>query len=247
MSEQHVVDVPIYVALDVENRRQAFELLEKLGDACRYVKVGLELYLAEGPALVEALVARELSVFLDLKLFDIPNTVAGAVKSVASLGVDMLTIHTLGGATMLEAAAEAASSRALHALSGKPLRLLGVTLLTSVDDAGIRQMGLSDDPLSAHVLRLAGTAHDAALHGVVCSGHEVAMVKTRYPALSALVPGIRLGGESKDDQARVVTPGYAVAHGADYLVVGRPITRAPDPHEALLAFLQNLKGGSQDV
>ncbi len=241
MSEQHVVDVPIYVALDVENRRRAFELLEKLGDACRCVKVGLELYLAEGPAIVDALVARGLSVFLDLKLFDIPNTVAGAVRSVASLGVDLLTIHTLGGAAMLEAAAVAAAG----ARSAKPLRLLGVTLLTSVDDTGLRQMGLVDEPLSSHVLRLAGFARDASFHGVVCSGHEAALIKARYTSLAALVPGIRLSDETADDQARVATPAFAVAQGADYLVVGRPITRAPDPRQALLLFQQALKGGTK--
>ena len=213
--------IPI-VALDVPTAADALSLVERLGDACRFYKVGLELFVAGGPEVVRTLRLAGVDVFLDLKLHDIPNTVAGAVRSAARLDVRLLTVHTGGGAAMLSAAAEAAS--------GTGCALLGVTVLTSIEAP------------EGEVLRLAGLAAEAGLHGVVCSGREAAAVRSRYgPGLATLVPGIRPGGVGAHDQARVVTPAQAAEAGATYVVLGRAVTQAPDPVQALAGIAAELR------
>jgi orotidine-5'-phosphate decarboxylase len=213
--------VPI-VALDVPTAGAALALVDRLGDACRFYKVGLELFVAAGPPIVGALRARGLDVFLDLKLHDIPNTVAGAVRSAAGLGVRLLTVHTSGGSAMLSAAAQAAEETGCG--------ILGVTVLTSLEAP------------ESEVLRLAALAADAGLHGVVCSGREAAAVRARWPDdLATLVPGIRPGGVASHDQARVVTPRQAAEAGATYVVLGRAVTQAAEPREALRAIEAELR------
>jgi orotidine-5'-phosphate decarboxylase len=213
--------VPI-VALDVPTADAALALVDRLGDACGFYKVGLELFVAAGPAIVETLRARGVDVFLDLKLHDIPNTVAGAVRSAAGLGARLLTVHTSGGAAMLAAAADAAA--------GSGCGILGVTVLTSLEAP------------EGEVLRLAALAADAGLHGVVCSGREAAAVRARWPVdLATLVPGIRPGGAATHDQARVVTPRQAAEAGATYVVLGRAVTQAAEPREALRAIARELR------
>jgi orotidine-5'-phosphate decarboxylase len=213
--------VPI-VALDVPSAAAALALVDRLGDACGFYKVGLELFVAAGPPIVETLRARGLDVFLDLKLHDIPNTVGGAVRSAAGLGARLLTVHTSGGPAMLAAAADAAR--------GTGCEILGVTVLTSIEAP------------ESEVLRLAALAADAGLHGVVCSGREAAAVRARWPDdLATLVPGIRPGGAATHDQARVVTPRQAAEAGATYVVLGRAVTQAAAPREALRAITEELR------
>ena len=217
--------IPI-VALDRPDAAAALAIVDSLGDACRFYKVGLELFVAEGPPIVEALRARGADVFLDLKLHDIPNTVAGAVRSALRLDVRLLTVHTSGGASMLSAAAEAAE--------GSDCGLLGVTVLTSVDTA------------PDEVLRLAALAADGGLHGVVCSGREAAAVRQWWGGrLATLVPGIRPPGISRDDQARVATPREAAEAGATYVVIGRAVTAEQDPRAAYEAISAELRDGAQ--
>lgn len=218
--------IPI-LALDVPNAEQAFMLVDRVPRA-EFVKVGLQLYTAEGPAIVRQLRARGRRVFLDLKLHDIPNTVAGAVDSASKLGVDLLTVHASGGDAMLAAAAEAAS-RALE-----PVRLLAVTVLTSFDAEGLgRAWGRSDLEVEREVVRLALLARDAGIPGVVASVREVEPIRTAVgEALQILTPGIRLAGDATGDQARVATPAEAVRLGSDFLVIGRTVSAAPDPAAA---------------
>lgn len=215
------------VALDVPNGAQARLLVGRLGDACDFYKVGSELFTAEGPRVVEWLRSEGKEVFLDLKLHDIPNTVRGAARAAAALDVSLLTVHAAGGPAMLEAAVEGAGDRA---------GVMAVTVLTSLGSAelsGVRGGARPIEAVEQEVLRLAGVAADAGLHGVVCAGSEVQLVRRRFGnQLALLVPGIRLTGSPADDQARAVTPSDAVRAGADYLVLGRTVTSAPDPGAA---------------
>ncbi|CAN5468776.1 orotidine-5'-phosphate decarboxylase [soil metagenome] len=229
------MSIPI-VALDVATKRAALAIAEELGDSCRFYKVGSELFTAEGPAIVRALVDDLGSdVFLDLKFHDIPNTVAGAVRSAAALGVRLVTVHASGGTAMLCAAQDA---------SGGRCGLLGVTVLTSFDSAGLaRSWGRGGLTLELEVLRLAADAAAAGLHGVVCSGAEVGRISTAHPELALLVPGIRLAGGEAHDQQRVVSPWAAQASGARYLVLGRAVTAAPDRRAAMGQVLAELSGG----
>jgi orotidine-5'-phosphate decarboxylase len=220
------------IALDVPSLAAARELLARLGPRADYVKVGLELFTAEGPKVVEALRKDGRRVFLDLKLHDIPNTVRGAARSAASMGVNLLTAHGYGGAAMVDAAVEG---------GGKDTGILVVTVLTSFDTKTIGiALGRDVPELGAEVLRLAHVAEMAGAHGVVCSGHEVRAVKTTFPKLAPLVPGIRLEGGAVHDQARIATPRTAAADGAKYLVIGRVVTAASDPAGALEAVLAQL-------
>jgi orotidine-5'-phosphate decarboxylase len=197
------------------------------------VKVGLELYTAEGPRVVEWLHGQGKRVFLDLKLHDIPNTVKGASRSAASMGVSLLTVHGYGGAAMVEAAVEGA---------GEDTGILVVTVLTSFDARTLGvALGRPVEEMGAEVTRLAAVASVARAHGVVCSGHEVAAVRSSYPALRPLVPGIRLEGGAAHDQSRVTTPQRATADGAAYLVLGRAVTAADDPPAVLDAVLSSLR------
>ncbi len=221
----------VIVALDLPRAKDALVLLDRL-PAARWVKVGPVLLTREGSAFARELVGRGLSVFLDLKWHDIPNTVAGAVTAARELGVAMATVHTLGGREMLEAAAVA---------SGGDVGLVGVTVLTSHSAAGYAQAVGRSQPieLDAEVLRLAGAARDAGLRGIVCSPHEVTAVRERLgPDAWIVVPGIRRRTDAHGDQARVATAKDAVLHGATHLVVGRPILQAPDPAAAFREFVE---------
>ncbi|HKH91678.1 MAG TPA: orotidine-5'-phosphate decarboxylase [Gemmatimonadaceae bacterium] len=227
------------VALDLPSADAALSLARALGDRCRFYKVGCELFTATGPSIVHALrdeIGAE--VFLDLKFHDIPNTVAGAVRSAARLGARLTTVHASGGTPMLEAARKAAWDAA-----GDACGVLGVTALTSLDRTVLAAAWGRTDGLDMEreVLRLAGLAADAGLHGIVCSGAEVGAVRSRYgDRLAPLVPGIRLEGGEVHDQQRVMTPAAAQAAGARYLVLGRAVTDAQDPAKAMERALAEL-------
>lgn len=225
----------VIVALDVADRQAALELVDRLDHLIQWFKIGLQLYLAEGNSIVEAMRAKGYSVFLDLKLHDIPNTIAGAVRSAAATGAEMLTVHAAGGPAMLAAAQEAAAGVAV------PPRLLAVTVLTSMDQAQLQAIGVSGTP-GEQVMRLAGMAHGAGVRGFVASAEEVAAMRTAFPDATLVIPGIRPAGAAVGDQKRVATPVAAIADGADYLVIGRPITQAADPAAAAQAILDEIKG-----
>ena len=214
------------IALDVPNGADAEALLARLGPGADFVKIGSELFTAEGPAIVRRARAESRDVFLDLKWHDIPNTVRNAARIAAALGARLVTVHAAGGRAMLEAAVEGA---------GPGCGVLAVTVLTSLDLESLSESaGRPIAHVEEEVLRLAELARRAGAHGIVCSGIEAAAVRAAYGnTLRILVPGIRLAGGSKHDQARVVTPQAAVAAGATYLVLGRAITAATDPREVL--------------
>jgi orotidine-5'-phosphate decarboxylase len=220
----------LILALDVPHGAAALGLLDRLPDV-RWVKVGPVLMTREGPEFVRELVGRSLQVFLDLKWHDIPNTVAEAVAGARELGVAMATLHTVGGAAMMQAATAAA---------GGALALVGVTVLTSHDAASYgRAVGRDDVDLDSEVLRLASEARRAGLAGVVCSPREVALVRDRLGGgVRIVVPGIRRRSDAGDDQARVATAADAAAAGATHLVVGRPVVQAADPAAAFGEFLE---------
>lgn len=221
---------PIFVALDVPDARAARALVSRLGPGLDRVKVGLELYTREGPALVGWLREQGLRVFLDLKLHDIPRTVGSAARAAASLEVEFLTLHASGGRRMLEAAVEAT-----HARSTGP-RLLAVTLLTSLSGAEVGEAwGRTPDPdPEAEVLRLASLARHAGVHGVVASPREAPALRALLgPEPAIVTPGIRFAEGEAHDQVRIATPGAAARSGASHLVVGRAVTHAPDPAQAL--------------
>lgn len=225
----------LIVALDFPSAQDAFELVARLEGSCHWFKVGLELYLATGNSVIEALLKRGHSVFLDLKLHDIPNTVAGAVRSVASLGAGLLTVHASGGPAMLAAAQEAAAS-----IPGAP-KLLAVTVLTSMDQFQLAATGISQAP-SSQVLILGRMAAAAGIPNFVCSPEELSALRPVAGQAGVLVaPGIRPAGADIGDQKRIATPASAIAAGADYLVVGRPITRARDPRAAAQEILDEIE------
>lgn len=216
----------VIVALDYPDCYSALSMVDRLDPTLCRLKVGKELFTRCGPDIVRELVNRNFSVFLDLKYHDIPNTVAGACKAAADLGVWMLNVHALGGRAMLEAAREALP------VSDSPL-LIAVTLLTSSGPRELELLGISQTPLEL-VQRLAALAAQAGLDGVVCSAHEAEMLNQQQGEDFVLVtPGIRLDGAVRDDQLRIMTPALAIAQGAHYLVIGRPVTQAADPVETL--------------
>lgn len=226
----------LIVALDVPNAAAAEELAGRLEDSCRWFKVGLELFTAAGPAVVETLTARGYSVFLDLKFHDIPNTVAGAVRSAAGLGARMMTLHAAGGPAMLRAAREALEG------AENPPQLLAVTVLTSIDAAQMKAVGVGRTP-AEQVELLAKMGLEAGMTGFVCSPQEVAAVRAIAGSEGVLVvPGIRPAGDNAGDQKRIATPADALRAGASYLVVGRPIAQAPEPAEAAEAILKEMAG-----
>jgi orotidine-5'-phosphate decarboxylase len=228
----------IIVALDVQTKEEGFALVSRLKDA-RTFKVGLELFTAEGPALFRKLKSLRKDIFLDLKLHDIPNTVAGAVRSAFKHGVQMMTIHTSGGREMMVRAAEAARAAAEAGHGPKPL-LLGVTVLTSLKGPDLEEVGVGA-AVASQVLRLAGLAKAAGMDGVVCSPQEIEILRKEYGReLVIVTPGIRPVWAAAQDQKRIMTPAEAVAKGADYLVIGRPITAAPSPNEAFLQVVEEL-------
>jgi orotidine-5'-phosphate decarboxylase len=223
----------LIVALDFGSAAQALELVDRLDGSCRWFKVGMELFYAAGTGLIETLRERDFKIFLDLKLHDIPNTVAGAVRSVTSAGAALLTVHAGGGEAMMAAAAEAANA------PGAP-RLLAVTVLTSMDAGQLAGVGVMDTP-AAQVLRLARLAKLSGINGMVSSAAEIEMLRDDLgPETLLVIPGIRSAGDDLGDQRRVATPGSAIQRGASQLVVGRPITRAVDPAGAARAFLDEI-------
>lgn len=223
---------PVIVALDYASAREARALYEQLDATKCGVKIGKELFCAEGPAFVRELVAQRFRVFLDLKFHDIPNTVAAACRVASDLGVWMLNVHACGGEAMMRAARSAVPR-------GGPL-LIGVTVLTSINAVELAAVGFNETPETL-VLRLARLAQQTGLDGVVCSAQEAALLRASVASPFCLVtPGIRLEAGT-DDQQRTVTPSAARAAGADYLVIGRPITRAPRPMEALETILKQLE------
>jgi orotidine-5'-phosphate decarboxylase len=228
----------LIVALDVPSAAEAASLVNQLERTCQWFKVGLELFVAAGPAILEPIVARGHSVFLDLKFCDIPNTVAGAVRSAASLGARLITLHAAGGPAMLEAA-----QNALANLSNPP-QLLAVTVLTSMDQAQLGSIGLSRSP-AEQVELLARMGLAAGIKGFVCSPQEVAILRALTgPDGVLVIPGIRPAGAHTNnaigDQKRIATPADALRSGASYLVVGRPITQAKDPADAAEAILAEM-------
>jgi orotidine-5'-phosphate decarboxylase len=223
-------DPKIIVALDYPQAPPALDLAARLEPALCRLKVGKELFTAEGPQLVERLMRRGFEVFLDLKFHDIPNTAAQACKAAAALGVWMVNVHALGGRKMMEAACEAVAQAA------RPPKLVAVTVLTSMAQGDLAEIGIAATPAEM-VLRLAVLARDSGLGGVVCSAQEAALLRRECGNEFCLVtPGIRPADAAADDQSRIMTPRAALENGASYLVIGRPITRAADP----LSALQNI-------
>ena len=223
----------LIVALDFPDASAALACADKLAGSVSWFKVGLELYLGAGDSIVSELKRRGHRVFLDLKLHDIPNTAASAVRSLARLEPDLLTVHAAGGRAMLTAAAEAARSLP------HPPRLLAVTVLTSMDTAALAETGVSASPVE-QVLRLARLAAECGLDGMVCSPAEAAALHSALPKALLVTPGIRPAGADAGDQKRIATPQFALAAGASKLVIGRPITAAADPKAAAQAILSDM-------
>lgn len=231
-----MTDSKIIVALDYADAASAQALVARLDPALCKLKVGKELFTTAGPAFVESLVKQQYDVFLDLKFHDIPNTVAKACQAAANLGVWMLNVHASGGLPMMQAAQEGLDK----AFGAKAPLLIAVTVLTSMDEPTLHTLGIQRS-LSDHVLALATLTQQAGLQGVVCSAQEAAMLKQALGATFCLVtPGIRPVDASQDDQTRIVTPQEAIALGSHYLVIGRPITQAPDPIVALNTIIKNI-------
>jgi orotidine-5'-phosphate decarboxylase len=237
--------VPI-VALDFGTLDQAMAVVDELGDLCRFYKVGSELFTAAGPAAVAELRGAGCDVMLDLKLHDIPNTVARAVASARRLGVNILTVHAAGGSAMLRVAADVAAGRAVLDLAadagGSACRIFAVTVLTSLDSRSLERVwGRDGVEVDAEVLRLATMAREAGVAGVVASGLEGEALKAALgPDFQVLVPGVRLAGSDAGDQSRVVTPAEARRLGADYVVLGRTVTAAADRRAAMARVLDDL-------
>jgi len=251
----------LIVALDVPDRSAALRLVEQLSEVITAFKVGNQLFTAEGPGLVREIVAAGLDVFLDLKFHDIPNTVAGAVTSASRLGVSMLNVHGLGGTEMMRAAAAAAAGFGVRPRAASPgaarqerdgeaaggdkewrAAVLAVTVLTSMDRRALFEVGISQDPVNQAVL-LAGLARQAGLDGVVASPQEVGPIRKHIDGADFLIvtPGVRPAGSAAGDQKRVGSPSQAIRDGADYIVIGRPITASPDPRASAERIIQEIQ------
>lgn len=227
-------DPKIIIALDYADTQPALELVARLEPAMCRLKVGLELFTTARFQLIEQLMQRGFEIFLDLKFHDIPNTAAQACKAAAELGVWMVNVHALGGRKMMEAAREAMS------LYTQPPKLIAVTVLTSMAQEDLADLGIVTTPAEM-VLRLAKLARDSGLDGVVCSAREAALLRQHCGSEFCLVtPGIRLADAAADDQSRVMTPCAALGQGADYLVIGRPVTRAADPLQVLQSIIKQI-------
>jgi orotidine-5'-phosphate decarboxylase len=221
----------IIVALDVPTKVAALDLVDQLREQISFFKIGLQLYTAEGPEIVRAVLSTGAKVWLDLKLHDIPNTVARAVDSASNLGVQMLTIHLSGGSEMICAATAARADNLL---------ILGVTVLTSATEQTLREIGIADK-VDDQVLRLAKLGVDAEIDGIVASPHEIKALRHEFgDEIKIAVPGIRPARSEAGDQKRVMTPRQALDAGADYLVIGRPITTHPNPREAVAKILAEI-------
>jgi orotidine-5'-phosphate decarboxylase len=221
---------PLFVAIDTPDLDRAIAIAQAVRGAAGGVKLGLEFFAAQGPAGVKAVAELGLPVFLDLKLHDIPNTVANAIAALAPLELAILTVHAAGGRAML-AAAKAAAPAAT--------KVVAVTLLTSLDSGDLSDLGIEHSP-AKQVARLAWMARDSGIDGIVCSGEEVAAARSAWPGGFLIVPGVRPAGADLADQKRVVTPQQALERGASALVIGRPITGAPDPGQAAMDIAAGL-------
>jgi orotidine-5'-phosphate decarboxylase len=231
----------LILVLDAPSPREVTPTLKRLAGTVRWVKIGLEMFTASGPDCVREIAGLGFEVFLDLKLHDIPNTVARAVESVSRLPIGMLTLHTAGGREMMAWAVRAQQQ------SAPGLRLLGVTVLTSMGGTELNETGVAGTA-EHQVVRLGRLAADAGLRGLVCSPREIAPLRASLPSEMTLVtPGIRPRGAAADDQTRVMTPAEAARAGASFIVVGRPIFKAPDPAEAARTILVELGGQVAEV
>jgi orotidine-5'-phosphate decarboxylase len=233
-----------FCAVDTVDIGVAARLVDQLKGAVGGIKLGLEFFAAHGPDMVRRMVGRQTRLFLDLKLHDIPNTVAGAVRAVAPLQPDLLTIHASGGTAMMRAARKAAEEAAAQGGTRRP-KLLGVTVLTSLDQKDLAAVGVAQAPLD-QVRKLAALAQNSGMDGVICSPFEISALRGDCgEGFLLVVPGIRPAGSAAADQKRIMTPAEAVAAGADHLVVGRPITEAADPRQAALAIAAEIDAALQ--
>ncbi len=233
-------DPRVIVALDFADPMRALALADRLDPAACALKVGKELFVAAGPEPMRWMIERGFRVFLDLKFHDIPNTVARACAAATRLGVWMLNVHAAGGRAMLEAARDAVANAAAEQGRARPV-LIAVTVLTSLADADLRDIGVAGTAL-AQATRLAKLTAACGLDGVVCSAVEAAALRAALgPRFRLVTPGIRPAGSARDDQSRIITPAAAIVNGADYLVIGRPITGADDPVAALAAINASLR------
>lgn len=233
MRQQRSDDRPLIIALDVETPEQALTLVDRIGSAADFYKVGMELYAAGGPEIVRQLLGRGMRVFLDLKLYDIGETVKRATRQIAKLGVQFLTVH--GSRSIMEAAVEGRGD--------SQMRLLAVTVLTSLDRDDLADLGYPASPAELVALRVK-KAVESKIDGIVCSALEVAEVRRiGGPDVELVIPGVRSAGASAGDQKRVATPAEAMAAGADYLVIGRQVTRADDPKRACEEILTEIGAG----
>lgn len=230
----------LIVALDVSSAAQAQKIVTALGDSVTFYKVGMQLYTAEGPGIVRDLIRAGRRVFLDLKYHDIPNTVGAAVREAGKLGVSLLTVHGSGGSKMLRAATEAARE------SNPAMKVIAVTVLTSMDQDDLNE--IMHGNLEEQVVHVAGIALKAGCHGVVSSAREVTALRSRLgKEFLVVTPGVRPAGAAHGDQARVVTPAEAIAAGSTHLVVGRPITAAPNPAREAEKIIQEIEQAGQEV
>jgi orotidine-5'-phosphate decarboxylase len=228
----------IIIALDVKTQREAMSLVQELPDA-EIFKVGLTLFASEGPSLLQEIQKQGKKIFLDLKLHDIPHQITGAIRAGMEHGVHMMTLHASGGQEMMIQAADAAAQGAQQSGRTKPL-LLAVTILTSLKEEQLRDIGM-DDRVNDQVLRLAKLAKDNRMDGVVCSPQEIDIIKQEFGQEFLVVsPGIRPVWAAAQDQKRILTPGEAVRKGVDFMVIGRPITKASSPSEAFLKIVEEL-------
>lgn len=222
----------IIVALDTPDTTSALRLTDALADSVSWVKIGLQLFTAEGPPIVRLMRERGYKIFLDLKFHDIPNTTREAIRSVVALGADMTTIHLSGGTTMIR--------EAVNATQGSPLLVLGVSVLTSMTEKELHGIGIPTGPAD-QVKTLVALGVENNLHGVVCSPLEITKLRQHFGNnLTIVTPGVRPAGSANDDQSRIMTPADAIRAGADYLVVGRPITKSPSPRDAAQKIIEEI-------
>ncbi len=229
----------LIVALDVPTLKEAEMIIDELGDLARHYKVGLQLFTRFGPTIIEILKNRKMGVFLDLKLHDIPNTVARAVEAIIDMDVDMFTVHALGGFEMMESA-----QKVIWESKSRKILILGVTLLTSLDEAFLQDFLGVNKSMESQILDLAGLVQSAGLGGVVASPKEVSLIKKQCGKdFIVVTPGIRPKGARSDDQRRIETPDKAIANGADYIVVGRAIINAKDRKKAAESIIEDIENG----
>ena len=229
----------LIVALDVPTLKEAKMIIDELGDLAKHYKVGLQLFTRFGPSIIEILKNRKMGVFLDLKLHDIPNTVARAVEAIIDMDVDMFTVHALGGFEMMESA-----QKVIWESKSRKILILGVTLLTSLDEAFLQDFLGVNKSMESQILDLAGLVQSAGLGGVVASPKEVSLIKKQCGKdFIVVTPGVRPKGARSDDQRRIETPNKAIANGADYIVVGRAIINAKDRRKAAESIIEDIENG----